>query len=114
MNTLSLMPEQDTFNVTDGPVTISSREQGSQSFFARIDRNAARAVSVGWTLDPYEYKELFDFYLANSAIPFLMALPLENAVPHTCMCKFDSFKLDSVSGQCYKVSGTISAVPYNA
>lgn len=117
MWTLTLAPDADGYNSTDGEETIHVKLDGGQSRFRRDKIGSTKTVQVKWTLNPAQYEYWRTFYVSGTqkgALPFLCPLVSEDGNgPELHVCNFmpGSVSLPTQQGLTYVQQATLEVIP---
>jgi hypothetical protein len=116
MDVFPYPPDQDGYNVTDGPETISVDLDGGAPFVRRDQLGTYATVICQWTLGPVEFAAVRTFYkttTVSGSLPFLIDLIVDSPAltRHKAYFKPSTFKLNSQSGLTYVVGATLLVNP---
>lgn len=116
MITLSLVPLQGKYGLSEGKDVLRAETQGGPPRVRRDMDASDYHVKVGWELDATDYQTLRTFYKTTThrgALLFQMDLVTDYDGLTTHLCRFvpGSLKLDDVNGQLFSASAELVVRP---
>lgn len=112
METLDLLPDQSSYNVSELDATFLAAADGAQGFYS-ANVEGYKIISVQWTLSKEDYELFMEFYNARfeDMDSFQIELISEESLPtiHTAMFQFNTFSLAAQSGYAFTVKCTLLA-----
>ena len=112
---LSIAPDEDNYQSTDGPRHVFSRHDGGLSRVRSDYVNSVYTVDVQWTLGPEEFQYMQTFYrvMDRGVNPFLIDLILTSVEmrEYTARIIPGTWKLAGVKGMATIIKARLEVLP---